>query len=140
MDEANPTERRKPEAAPACNAASVAQPIEEDFRVTTLPPPVALRRVKPRKKPEPEATPLLHKGNKGGTRPGHVWIDRAPFDLFCEGIGTLVPVRARHFAEGHGDIVRGDRFLKKTWRTHEGQEFSSRHCRACGRAIEAAKC
>lgn len=103
--------------------------------MTTLPAPVALRQVK---KPRGlNAKPLLQKGNKGGTRPGHVWIDRAPHDLFCEGVGPLVPVNARRFAAGHdGDIVRGSRFLKKVWRTEEGQEFQSRHCQACGRELE----
>ena len=86
------------------------------------------------------ATALLRRGNKGGTRPGHVWVEHAPFDIRCEGLNPLVGAGpARRFAQRHEDIVRGGRFLKKIWRTKEGDEFASRHCPACGREIEGEK-
>ena len=88
-------------------------------------------------RPAFKAAPLLKRGNKGGTRPGHVWVDRAPYDLVCEGLDPLLPRYRRNFAPGHmGDIVRGDKYLRKNWRTAEGDEFASRHCVSCGRTIE----
>lgn len=87
--------------------------------------------------PNIRAKPLLRRGNKGGTRPGHVWVAHAPHDVFCEGLDPLLPTWARKFAPNHvGDIVRGDKFLRKLWRTDSGDEFTSRHCLACGRVIE----
>lgn len=86
------------------------------------------------------AKPLLRRGNKGGTRPGHIWVEHAPYDLRCEGLNPMVGAGpAMRFAQRHEDIVRGNKFLKKIWRTESGDEFASRHCVACGRELEGIK-
>jgi hypothetical protein len=84
-----------------------------------------------------KASPISVKNRKGGTAPAHVWILHAQTELRCEGLNPLEPMHRRRFAPRHGgDIERGQRFLRKRWFMADGTEFTTRHCRACGDAIE----
>lgn len=78
------------------------------------------------------------KGSAGSQR-GHIWVDAAVVDYFCEGVDPWLPRRI--FAVGHADIARGDRFLKKLWITRGDDRdmgpVVTRHCAACARVIGA---
>jgi hypothetical protein len=85
-------------------------------------------------------TPLPRNGSKGGGRRGHLWIARASLAFRCEG---LDPFREEPvFATGHRDIAITQPYLRKIWeaapdsKLGRGCEISSRHCVACGKAIE----
>lgn len=75
-------------------------------------------------------------GAKGGTRKGHNWVEYALWPFTCEGLNPLSDADARRFSADHDHIQVGQRYLRKIWRTNEGVEFVSRHCKACGREIE----
>lgn len=82
---------------------------------------------------------VKRQATQSSIRPPHLWIDHAPFDLHCEGLDPGLPASRRSFSDQHVEIVRGDRYFEKAWRTREGVEFISRHCVACGRELEGAK-
>lgn len=80
------------------------------------------------------AEALPPNGARGGTRKGHVWIPRAALPFVCEGLNPLSS-GTRRFAASHEHIQVGESFLLKIWRTREGVEFATRHCRWCGKEL-----
>lgn len=81
---------------------------------------------------------VKRQATQSSIRKPNLWIDHAPFDLHCEGLDPGLSAARRSFSAQHVEIVRGDRYFEKTWRTREGVEFVSRHCVGCGRALEPA--
>src|SRR5262245_42870020 len=74
---------------------------------------------------------------KFGKRPAHVWVSNATHAFVCEGLNPLEDPHRRRYAPAHQHISYGERFLRKSWMTIEGVEFTSKHCRACGLDLDA---
>lgn len=83
--------------------------------------------------------PLPPNGCTGSPR-GHVWVRGAVAAYRCEGLDPWA-TRAT-YARGHGDISAGGEYLRKLWRVEYERPtwyVTSRHCSACGRALEEGR-